>query len=71
VLYKLVLAEEWTGRCGEWWRTSSTCCNVRPVGWYTENGGLGIPKLETMSISSSLKTSLKFLDSSDPIIALE
>jgi hypothetical protein len=32
------------------------------------DGGLGIPRLETMTTSSSLKTGLRFLDGADPVM---
>jgi hypothetical protein len=34
-----------------------------------KDGGVGIPKLETICISSSLKTGIKFLDNVDPVMA--
>ena len=33
-----------------------------------KDGGLGIPKLESIAVSSGLKTGLKFLDTSDPVM---
>jgi hypothetical protein len=32
-----------------------------------KDGGLGVPRLETMAVSTSLKTGLKFMNSSDPV----
>jgi hypothetical protein len=33
-----------------------------------KDGGLGVPRLETMAVSISLKTGMKFMDRVDPVM---
>jgi hypothetical protein len=43
-------------------------CTADRLLYSKKDGGLGVPRLETMAVSISLKTGLKFMDSVDRVM---